>query len=146
MFQEGVSLGLLEKKREERKKEERKNKERDKKEKKIIKRKKRERKKRERKKERVSEREPWLDTLKQPMHTNNQEAAPLPFQAFVAPLRSALAHMHKGRCTLRPNHKALYQRIMPPMNMVPTHEARVPHTTAVATPRYPSHMLAVSIL
>ena len=99
MFQEGVSLGLLEKKREERKKEERKNKERDKKEKKIIKRKKRERKKRERKKERVSEREPWLHTLKQLMHTNNQEAAPLPFQAFAALLRSALAHMHKGRRT-----------------------------------------------
>ena len=100
MFQEGVSLGLLEKKREERKKEERKNEERDKKREKSIKIKKRE--KKERKEEGKSEREPWLDTLKQPMHTNNQEATPLPFQAFVAPLRSALAHMHKGRRTLRP--------------------------------------------
>ena len=41
------------------------------------------------------------------MHTNNQEAAPLPFQTFAAPLRSALAHMHKGRRTLRPQSKSI---------------------------------------
>ena len=58
------------------KKKERKKRERDKKKKKE-KNKERE-KKRERKKERV--REPWLHI--------NQEAAPLPFQAFAAPLRS----------------------------------------------------------
>jgi len=65
----------------------------------IIKREIYEKKEKEEKKERV--REPQLHTLKQHMHTN-QEAAPFPFQAFAAPLRSALAHMHKGRCTLCP--------------------------------------------
>ena len=94
MFQEGVSPRLLEKKRE--KKGERYKKRKKKRKEKT----KREKEKRERKKERV--REPWLQTLKQLMHTNNQEAAPLPFQAFAAPLRSALAHKRKGRHTLRP--------------------------------------------
>jgi len=87
LFQVDVSPGLFEKKRE--KKGER-NKKRIKKRKEKTK---REKEKRERKKERV--REPWLQTLKQLMHTNNQEAAPLPFQAFATTLRSALAHMHK---------------------------------------------------
>ena len=64
--------------------------------------------------------------------------APLPFQAFATPLRSALTHMHKGRCTLRPNHKALCQRIMPLMNKVHTHEARVSHTIAPTISRHPS--------
>src|SRR6185369_1978630 len=45
----------------------------------------------------------------------------------------------KGDVPCVPNHKALCQQIMPPMNMVPTHEARVPHTIATTTPRYPSY-------
>ena len=80
MFQEGVSPSLLEKLKREIKKE---------------------KKKRERKKERVRESHgsthsssSCTQTIKNP--------APLPFQAFATPLRSALAHMHKGRRTLRP--------------------------------------------
>ena len=106
MFQEGVSLACSKKKRgKERKKGERDKKrkkkgERDKKEKKEKK-KEREKKKRERKKERVRESHgsthsssSCTQTIKNP--------APLPFQAFATPLRSALAHMHKGRRTLCP--------------------------------------------
>jgi hypothetical protein len=74
-------------------------KERDKKKRKIEKRG-REREREERKEEGKSEREPWLHTLKQLMHTNYQDAAPLPFQAFAAPFRLALAHMHEGGRTL----------------------------------------------
>jgi len=139
LFQEGVRLGLLEKKREERKKEERKNKERDKKEKKIIKRKKRERKKRERKKERVRERESHGSTHSSSSCTQTIKKLLL----FLA--KPLLLHLDrhlltctKGDVACAPNHKALCQQIVPPMNMVPTHEARVPHTTAAATPRYPS--------
>jgi len=69
--------------------------------KKEEKKKEREKKKRERKKERVRESHgsthsssSCTQTIKNP--------APLPFQAFATPIRSALAHMHKGRRTLRP--------------------------------------------
>ena len=67
----------------------------------IKKKKEREKKKRERKKERVRESHgsthsssSCTQTIKNP--------APLPFQTFATPLRSALSHMHKGRRTLRP--------------------------------------------
>jgi len=95
-----------------------------KKEKKIIRREiytKKRIKKREKKKERV--REPRLHTLKQHTHTN-QEATPLPFQAFAAPLRL----------------------IRPPRSIVPTHEAGVSHAIIATIPRNPSFMLAESIL
>ena len=69
---------------------------------------------RERKKERV--REPWLHT--------NEEAAPLPFQAFAAPFRST----------------------RPPRSIVSTHEVGVSHAIIATIPRNPSFMLAVSIL
>ena len=78
-------------------------------------------KKRENKKIRV--REPRLRTLKQHMHTN-QEAAPLPYQAFAAPLRL----------------------IRPPRSIVPTHEAGVSHAICATIPRNPSFILAESIL
>ena len=107
MFQEGVRPSLLKKK-----------------EKKIIRREiytKKRIKKREKKKERV--REPRLHTLKQHTHTN-QEAAPLPFQAFATPLRL----------------------IRPPRSIVPTHEAGVSHAIIATIPRNPSFMLAESIL
>ena len=68
-------------------------------------------------------REPRLHTLKQHMHTN-QEATPLPFQAFAAPLRL----------------------IRPPRSIVRTHEARVSHAIIATIPRNPSFMLAESIL
>ena len=107
MFQEGVRPSLLKKK-----------------EKKIIRREiytKKRIKKREKKKERV--REPRLHTLKQHTHPN-QEAAPLPFQAFATPLRL----------------------IRPPRSIVPTHEAGVSHAIIATIPRNPSFMLAESIL
>ena len=78
-------------------------------------------KKREKKKERV--RETRLHTLKQHTHTN-QEVAPLPFQAFAAPLRL----------------------IRPPRSIVPIHKAGVSHAIIATIPRNPSFMLAVSIL
>jgi hypothetical protein len=85
------------KKREKKRGKERKKEERDKK----RRRKEREKKKSERKKERVRESHgsthsssSCTQTIKNP--------APLPFKAFATPLRSALAHMRKGRRTLRP--------------------------------------------
>ena len=43
----------------------------------------------------------------------------------------------KGDVPCVPNHKALCQRIMPLMNMVRTHEARVSHTIAPTISRHP---------
>jgi len=78
------------------------NKEKRERDKKIRKKKKeREKKKRERKKERV--RESYGSTHSSSSCTQTiKNPAPLPFQAFAAPLRSALAHIHKGRRTLHP--------------------------------------------
>jgi len=44
----------------------------------------------------------------------------------------------KGDVPCVPNHKALCQRIMPLMNKVRTHEARVSHTIAPTISRHPS--------
>ena len=44
----------------------------------------------------------------------------------------------KGNVPFVPNHKALCQRIMPLMNKVRTHEARVSHTIAPTFSRHPS--------
>ena len=44
----------------------------------------------------------------------------------------------KGDVPCVPNHKALCQRIMPLMNKVHTHEARVSHTIAPTISRHPS--------
>ena len=68
-------------------------------------------------------REPWLHTLKKHTHTN-QEAAPLPYQAFAAPLRL----------------------IRPPRSIVPTHEVGVSHAIIATIPRNLSFILAESIL
>ena len=38
----------------------------------------------------------------QAAHAHKQSTAPLPFEAFATPLRSALARMHKGKRTFRP--------------------------------------------
>ena len=89
---------LAQKKREV-KKEEKKEKRRE-----ITKKKKkkeREKKKRERKKERVRESHGSTHSSSSCTQTI-KNAAPLPFQASATPLRSAPAHMHKGRRTLRP--------------------------------------------
>ena len=72
------------------------------------------------------------------MHTNNQEAAPLPFQDFAALLRSALAHMQKEDVPSVYNHGAFCQRIRSPRNIVSTHEAGVSHAIAATIPRRPS--------
>jgi hypothetical protein len=83
-------------------------------------------------------RESHGSTLKQLMQTNNQEAAPLSFQAFSTLLRLALAHMQKGDVPSVYNHGAFCQRIRPPRNIVSMHEAGVPHAIAATIPRRPS--------
>ena len=80
-FKKASDLACSKKKEKKRGKEKR---ERDKKRRK----KERERKEKERKEEGKSEGEPWLYTLKQLMHTIIKNPAPLPFQAFAAPLRT----------------------------------------------------------
>ena len=72
------------------------------------------------------------------MHTNNQEATPLPFQAFATLLRLAIAHMQKGDIPSIYNHGAFCQRIRSPRNIVSTHEAGVSHAIAATIPRRPS--------
>ena len=113
MFQEGVRPSLLKKRKKKR--------ERDKK----RRQKEREKRRKERKEEGKSEGEPWLNTLKQLMHTNNEE----PCSSFFPSLC----------CSTQINQAS-------PRSIVPTHEARVSHAIIVTIPRNPSFMLAVSIL
>ena len=72
------------------------------------------------------------------MHTNNQEAVPIPFQAFATLLRLALAQMQKGDVPSVYNHGPFCQRIRSPWNIVSTHEAGVSHAIAATIPRRPS--------
>ena len=116
MFQEGVSPSLLEKIKREIKKE----------------------KKKERKEEGKSEGELWLHTLKQLMHTNNQEPCSSSFPSLCYSTQIGTCSHAKGDVPYFPNHKALCQRIMPLMNKVRTHEARVSHTIAPTISRHPS--------
>ena len=104
MFQEGVRPSLLKKKERGKEKKER-----------DVK-KERERKGKERKEEGKNEGEPWLHTLKQLMHTNNQEPCSSSFPSLC--------------CSTQIDQAS-------PRSIVPTHEARVSHTLGVSAHTFP---------
>jgi len=100
--------------------------------------KKKEREEKERKEEGKSEGEPWLHTLKQLMHTNNQEPCSFSFPSLFYSTQIGTSSHANRDVPCFPNNKAMCQWIMPLMNKVCTHEERVSHTIAPTISRHPS--------
>jgi len=99
--------------------------------------KKREKKERERKEEGKSEREPWLNTLKQLIHTNNQKAAPLPYPSLCCSTQiGTSSHAQRETYLASPIIKHCANGSC--LNKVRTHEARVSHTIAPTISRHQS--------